>query len=460
MKLFSAELLTSGEERAVKAVVLRKKRFGYTLLQHYITEPENLKSLSGDLPVSFCIEYFDTITETLNIPPVKDARTFRMLAGNKLKDSMTDGISYLLAYKHDERAQSERRGSEEYRVYMVPESLFDEDAGLSEKQKTGMSMFTLSDLALCGISDFFFPDEVVFHAFADDQKVVVTVSRGRMVVYTRTMEYAGSAGQAAESIFYETINLTYMFVTKNLHIDVDKMILSGRLTEEEGLSQMLFDFNSKPQVSLLHDRFVRGCSRKTFMDFLIPISLCALDDSYDFTPERYREIRGFNMLKSAANLLAVLAVAVLLLLNLSAFGSFMSAKQRLAREVNSTRNRVDRCMADFRNSGKRRYGFYYYSLLKKASDGAFALYGDTSQLLDVGKFDNVLFRKNKNGTELDISGKSKFDSYAEMDAYRVRLNGIISRLSGNDKFRIKDSSRYDSQVLAAYVHINVFKRQK
>ncbi len=79
MKLFSAELLTAGEEKIAKAVVLEKKGSSYSLLQHYITEPENLKSLSGELSYYFCIDYYDTVIESVEIPPVKDSKTFRLL---------------------------------------------------------------------------------------------------------------------------------------------------------------------------------------------------------------------------------------------------------------------------------------------------------------------------------------------------------------------------------------------
>ncbi len=173
-----------------------------------------------------------------------------------------------------------------HNVYMVPESLFEEEAGLVDHQKLNMDMFTLSDFALCGISDYFFPDDVVFHSFADETKVVVTVSRGKTVLYTRAMEYAVSSVSSIESVFYESINLTYMFVSKNLRIDIDRMILSGELADKAELSKMLFDFNKKIQSVVIPGTLIKNCTNQQFRQFMIPLSLCMLEETYDFTPEK------------------------------------------------------------------------------------------------------------------------------------------------------------------------------
>ncbi|PLX65888.1 MAG: hypothetical protein C0603_13005 [Denitrovibrio sp.] len=460
MKLFSAELLTAGDQKTTKAVILEKKRSSYTLLQHYITEPENLKSLSGELNYYFCIDYYDTIIETVEIPPVKDSKTFRLLAKNKLKEHLEEDVSYLIAYKKDEDVKPDKAGSALHNVYMVPESLFEKDAGLVDHQKLNMDMFTLSDFALCGISDYFFPDEVVFHSFADETKVIVTVSKGKKIIYTREMEYNTSEVSSIESIFYESINLTYMFVTKNQHISIDRMILSGQLADKSELSQMLFDFNKKTQSVVIPGSLFKDCSNQQFRDFMIPLSLCLLEDTYDFTPEKYKVARGFNILKTAVNSIAIVATLILLLLNMSAFEELSFAKEKARGQNNVIKMKLDRNVHNFKDSGERRYNFYYIKQVQKYGDDAFDLYKETAGLINTADYKSVKFEKDKDKVSLKVFGDVKFTSFKGIDDHRQMIEREVSQIENNGKYKVKNTSRYNSDTLVASINLSIESGKK
>lgn len=460
MKLFSAELLISGKSRTAKAVVIQKTRSGYALLNNYITEPENLKSLSSGLPVLFCVDYYDTIIDTVQIPPVKDPRTFKMLAANKLRDRMAEGMKYLMAYKLDDTVQPDKSGSAEHKVFMIPEQLFESDAGLTKKQKVRSDMFTLSDFALCGVSNHYFSRETVFHAFADEEKIVMTVSRGKTIFYTRAMEYHHAEGAALESIFYETVNLTYMFATKNLRISVDRMILSGLLSDKTDLSRMLFEFNSKPQVTVIPSDFVQNCSVHTFMKFMIPISLCMLDEAYDFTPEHYREERSFNAVKSVANIITAAAVAALIFLNISAYGTFTSAKRMFASEAGKVKMKLEQKVKSFSGSDGRRYGYYYFKQIQGASHGAFDIYADTAELLATADYPVVRFTAGRDSQTLTVTGKNTFASFAEMDRFRRKLDGELEKIQQTGGYTVTNSTRMDMSRLVSDVNLTIKRSTK
>lgn len=457
MKLFSTEITTTGNEKIAKAVLLNKTRSGYSLLQNYITEPENLKSLSGNHNTYFCIDYFDTIIETLSIPPIKDPKTFKMLAKNKLKDHMDEGVTYLIAYKAVKKDKNDKSGNVEHKVYMVPESLFEEDAGLSERQKLKMNMFTLSDFAVMSVSNHFFPDEIVFHAFADEYKLMITVSKGNTIIYSRTMEYVSAEGLALESVFYESVNLTYMFVSKNMKIDVERMVLSGLLIDMPELSSMLFEFNHKPQSTIICTQLVRDCSRDSFHRFMIPISLCMLEDSYDFTPEVYKERRGFNRLKAALNIIAAVAVLIVLYMNLTAFEKLGFAKERLASETNVLELKLERSRDNFIDSGEKRFGLYYLKQMHKYESSAFDLFGELHGLLNTADYDNVRFDLSKKKPEIMIGGSVLFADLKEIDALRQKISGYTDQLAKSGKYKISDSSRYDMQGLKAEIKLKLEK---
>ena len=455
MKLFSTEITTSGGEKIAKAVLLRKNRKGYSLLQHYITEPENLKSLSGNYPAYFCIDYFDTIIETLNVPPVKDSKTFKMLAANKLKDQIEEGVSPLMAYKVDKKAGKDRTGNLEYKVYVIPEKLFTENPAITAQQRLKMNLFTLSDIAVVGVSNFYFGPDTVFHAYADDYKVLITVSRGSSIIYSRTLEYEAVAGQALESVFYENINLTFMFVTKNLRVNVERMVFSGKLKNMTELSQMLFQFNGIPQSVIITHELVPDCSRDTFHEFMIPISLCMLEDSYDFTPEEFKERRGFNSLKRFTNLTTAAAVAVLLYMNVTAFSEYGFAKERLASQMNVIGMKLERYVRNFEDADDKKFGYYYLKQIEKGERSAFDMYPDVAGLLELGDFRNVTFKRDDKGLRVMISGKIETESFKNADTIRLRIESYLSQLSAGGKYKVSDTSKYDDERLTADIRIEI-----
>jgi len=457
MKLFSVELLTAGVNKTAKAVVLRKNRAGYTLLNHYITEPDNLKALSGQLGYYFCIDYYDTIIETVNVPAVKDSKTFKMLAKNKMKEHLDDEVSYLMAYKQNDYASTAKSGNVEHNVYMVPESLFEKDSELSEEQKLKMSMFTISDFALCGVSDYFFPEEMIFHAFADESKVTMTVSKGKTVVYTRAMEYLYKEDTSIESVYYESINLTYMFVSKNLRINIDRMILSGMLSDKSDLSNMLFTFNSKPQSVVLPSTLLDNCSSQTFSQFMIPISLCLLDDSYDFTPDKYKEARGFNLLKTIVNSVAMFTLLILLFMNVTWLDKLSFAKEKFNAENNVIKLKLERNIYNFQDSDLRRYGFYYIKQLEKHAESSFDMYADTAGLIDTGDYDNVRFTSDQDVPTLTISGDSKFKTFKEIDMHRQEVEKWLTQLQASGKYKITNTSKFDMEKLISDIKLKIEK---
>jgi len=460
MKLFSAEIMTVDEKRSAKAVLVNKTNNGYTLLSHYITEPENLKALSGDAPVYFSINYYDTIIETLSIPPVSDPKTFKLLAKNKLKDRLEEGVDYLITYKRDEESIPDNTGSVEHKVYLIPEALYDDMDVLSEKQKQKTDIFTLSDFAICGISAKIFPDEVVFHAFADACKIVVAVSRNNVILYTRMMEYEKDESGALESVFYESLNLTYMFVAKNLHIEVEKLVLSGLLTEHSELSKMLFDFNKIPQSVIIPSQIINGCSRSVFHEYMLPISLVMLDDSYDFTPVEYREQRGFNTLKVGFNILQIIAIVVLIMLNMSVMSDLSLSMAKFNAKTNVIDFEVRKYEKLFTGDDHKKYALFYMNEFQKNSKNIFDMYDDIGILLDKGSFSDVRFSSGRKEKVVSITDKINFANLIEADEHRNTMMKILDQISKGKNYKVNDQSRYNMDKLSANIRITMTKAIK
>lgn len=457
MKQFSVELLTREDRLVAKVICLQKRRTGYYLLNKYITEPSNLKALSGESTVSFCIDYLDTIIETVSVPPVKDSKTFKMLVKNKLKDALKENVSYLMAYKTDHHTTADSSGSLQHRVYLIPEKVFEDDAHLSHSQKLKMKMFTVSDFSLCGTSNYFQPDKMVFHAFADECKVMVTVSKGDTVYYTRTMEYQHSAASNIENIFYESINLTYMFVSKNLRIEIDMVMLTGQLADKEGLAGMIFSFTNKPLFVPIPSKLIANCSYQDFLEYMIPISLSLLDNSYDFTPEKYRVETTFNVMKSFVNVILVLAFFVLIVLNMDAAGNLFLAKDKLEvqqRQVATQLSRYQNMMAE---TNDEMFGYYYIRQAQKLRMSPLDMFEDVQGILDLADYSSVVFSTDKKGFTATIEGKLTFESRLDMDAFRSELEKKCSEVISLNKYKLENKTAYDDNNSYAVVSITVTK---
>ncbi|XOB66306.1 hypothetical protein ACMC5R_05980 [Deferribacteres bacterium DY0037] len=446
MKLFSADITTAGESDVAKAVILRKTRNGYHILKHYITEPENLKALSGDLPLNLSTDYFETVIGSVYLPVVKDPKTFMMLAQNKLKDQLEPGVDYLMAYRPDESTPADSFGNSSYKIYMIPASVYNRTAVIPEQDRQRTNMFTLSGFAICGISAGCFRDETVIHAFADSRKILVTVSRNETVLYTRDMEYQTGEPEQIDNIFYESLHLTYLFVVNNAQVDVERVVLSGLLAEREGLSAMLFAFEKVPQSVIIPSKLISGCGREELHRFMLPISLCMLEDDYDFTPIKYRESRAYNFLKSCAGIILLLIAFAIAYLDIITYADLDRIKDRYFQEVTLLKAYAEQYAESFRDVEDEKYSLYYLSQIQKYKSGAFDIYKDTAELIDTGDYAHVVFSTDEqNRPAVMLLGTVSYSGLKDIDRHQHLIKEEINKLDASGIYKVSNGSRYNME---------------
>jgi hypothetical protein len=455
MKIFCAELNRKNDKLTAKAVVMLKKRSGLVLLKNYTTDADNLQPLSAEMPLNIAIDDYDVIEETLHLPPVKDLRTFRVIAHNKLKDNLEQGIEYLMSYKENDMGDADDSGNHEYRVFLSKRSLLDEDSGLSEKQKKNLNVFTVTDFALSGIVKRYYPDKMVFHAYSDEDKVCVTVCRNDVILYTRTNEIGKETGPDLLSIYYENINLTYMYVTKNLRLDVDIIVLSGDLADNYELSKMVNDFTSAPQTVLLPAGHVGNCNYKVFQKFMIPISLNFINSSYDFTPIEYKVEQGSNFLTAIASIVTLMLIVMMFFMNATALENFFSERENLSNQSKILQLRLRQYTKSFDDTQLRKFGFYYYGQEKERLKSPLYIYKDASKLLELANYENILFDSDRKGNVLAISGELDFENLKSIDAFKQKIESEIASMNNLKKYTVNDNSRYDMDNLKVDVKIKI-----
>jgi len=453
MKVFCAELNRSKSEMTAKAVVVLKKRNGLSLLKNYTTDAANLPTLSAEMPLNIAVDYYDVIAESVNMPPVKDLRTFRIMAYNKIKDNIDQNIDYLMAYKEDDMAESSSAVSKPYRVFLAPKSLLDECAAIGDDQRRELNIFTVSDFALSGIVKKFYPDKLVFHAYCDGGKVSVVVCRNDVVLYTRTNEVESASGSDLLGIYYENLNLTYMYVTKNLRLEIDLIVLSGDIAESHDLSKMISDFTSAPQAVLLPWSLVDNCNRTTFHKYMIPIALNFISDSYDFTPAEYKIEQGTNLLTSIASGITLVAIVLMLFLNIFAVKDYFHEKAKIGAQSKILQMRLKRYTKSIEDTEWRKFGLYYYMAHKNRWGGAFKIFADVENLVSLADYKRVDFDNYEGSRSLRIDGKVHFDSLSEIDEFKQSVDHEIKKLKIEKGYKVKDRSDFDMDNLIADVNL-------
>ncbi len=454
MKIFSTEYSKHREKVHAKSVVVEKKGSKLTLLKHYNTDAENIQHLSKNMPLNVGIDYYDYIDETLNLPPIKDQKTFRTLALNKLKDTLADETEYLLIYKQNIYAQPDSAGNIPYRVFLAPESIFYEMPSLSDEQKQNVSLFTLTDFALCALTVKYFPDETVFHAYASGDKICVTISKGDVILYTRS-NIIGKDIKDRMNSYYEYLNLTFMFVTKNMHLGIDHVILSGALTDMPELSAMFFEFSRTPQATLTPWAVIDNCNYELFQEFIVPISLCLLDRSYNFTPvEVIREQTRRSLLFYSNTAACIVLLLLFVFTAVSAF-RMKDAENDMEQNTSLARNRLRQFSEVISGAADKKYDLSYYTLIKSGESDPVRCFPDFAGLLNLADFDNVTFEQNTEGrTKVIVLGKLRFGSLEDAEKIKNSIAGFLSSENIKTRYTVEDTGSFNMPSMSANINLS------
>jgi hypothetical protein len=249
-----------------------------------------------------------------------------------------------------------------------------------------------------------------------------------------------------------------MFAAKNMHIDMDRIVLSGLLTGMPELSAMLFDFNEVPQSVLLQSKVISGCSREIFHEFILPISLCMLSESYDFTPVEYKEMRSYDLLKSCVGIFLILFIALMIGLNVCAYDKLIKTKDEYVSTTEIVKKEVERNSENLQNVEDEKYRLYYLSQIKSYQKGAFDIYGDLADILDTGDYGKVIFSMgDQDGESAMITGAMNYNSLKDIDDHRHLMEVELKKLEDRKMYRIINSSRYNMDKKLADIKILVEK---
>ena len=435
---------------------MQKKGKTFSMLKYYTTDVDNIHYLSKGMPLNIGMSYFDTIDETVTLPPVKDAGTFKIISMNKLKESIDTSQEYLMAYKANSAQLPDSSGNLTYKVLMVPSSVLYTDSGLDDKTMQQLNMFTISDFALCALVNKYFPDKTVFHAYADETKICVTICINDYIVYTRNNPTEKSSNLL--SVYYEYLNLTYMYATKNLRMKIDNIVFSGKLADMRELSTMFYEFSGIAQSTLIPMGIVENCPNDIFQEYLIPISLCYLDDAYDMTPQPIMQKQAVSFATSIVNAAALICVIFLMLMAVSSVFTLYDNKTDMTIQAQSLSMKIKNYLAEVSAGHGKRFDLHYYRTIEKQRESVSRDFGLFASLLAMGDYELVNFDASKDGEKVvEIGGVLRFSRLAQMEDFKEQLHDELEKIKSQGGYTLEDNTAFKTDTMSVTVKL-LFKK--
>lgn len=459
MSLVSLEISGPESESPAKAVLVDNSGSKVVFKEGIVTNLHGASAYSGKHNLRITYDSFDFIHLELNVPPVNDANTLDTYIRSHSKESLEDGLEHLILYKRSSIQPDAK--SNNYDVFAVPDRFFSVERDcFSEKDEKRIEHFSVTQLTLAKLSEKYFHSMTAFHAYADGNKIIITVSKGKDLLYTRfsnaekDMFYEEGDDPYINS-FYENINLTYMYVSQNRRIPLDCIILSGSLAESEALSAMIAGFTDKPQLVLCPGEYFTGCSSKEFHEYVIPLGNCISDESNDLRPLKLKKFWAMKYLLTTANVFLVLAVLFLIFLNIGSLSTMFEHKSIIEAKSRTYKERLSRLMADKDYIDKRKYEYAYINKIKEHENSSLRLIPEIFDILEISDFTELEIKSAGGNRQVLIKGQKGFNNLKEIQDYRKKIEAAIDKVAKNEKLRVRDSSNYNWDTFTSDVVVRI-----
>ncbi len=418
-----------------RAVFLRKTGKVY-IFEKAVDEVPSRDSLGGELLISSY--HPDLIMERVEVPPVKDPETLEVLIKKRLSESAGLQGDYLLVYKLLE-AQRDRRV---YRIFGMPRDVYEESPLINEDTELKISIFTSSHLSLAGISKAVSEDLTLFHVYADKERIIMTVSRGDEVLYTRSVLFGGAD---PDSFLFEHVNMTYVFVAQRQNIPVDLILLSGLAKDMDSFIRDLINTVPAGVATPLVPENLRNVTPERMHSYLIPFGSLFLSSDYDFSPREKREKRWFfRTLNRSLMIIYPVLIPLLAFLAMNVYEFWINLKDYTdQREFLVTRSRAF-FAEDLVREGKLDYFLTYTDLIYRSRvENPMNILKDVGPLFKILKAESYLFGADRGKLYLVINIDRTFRSLAEMMTFRENLFSLLEDLKAKKgiSYRVERENR-------------------
>ncbi len=397
-------------------------------------------------------EFNDYINQQVEIPQVKDNKTKQFLIKSKLSNVLEKGKEYKFIYFPEGKNENKII----YNVFAVPLDILYKDIKIDFSLKKSLNKFLLSQFSLLGISYQLFGEKTVFHCYADEESIIITVNKGEELKYTRVVQIDKEISEEhRNNIYYENINLTYQYVMQNKTKQIDFVIFSGNLAENIDVIQSAYAFLNKPISTVFVPNLISNCDTQTFHKFVIPIGNLFVPEKYNLLPDEFIQNQVFNKILVYANF--ALFVLIIFILSID-FSKYSEANQKLSWIDRDYRSLIREISAFRKEFGipvehLEYYSAYFNKLTDiKEKDILFNVF-DFGYFLKSFKINKFDIDKTSGNIQIQISGLKKFNDLKSFVRFKENLKNRIQQLS--EKYVLQDNTSYNFQQLTIHLNINL-----
>ena len=428
-------------DTTAKVIFVKKSRRGFTFKDNLTLQPGEYRSSEVYLSYS----YPDLVFETVRIPPVSDEETVEILVKKRLSDTAGLKGNYLVVFQ--EMPEESTSNEKTLRVFAIPEEIYKNENVLPKDIEENLMIFTTPHFSIHGVSKAVAGDMTVLHAFADDESLVMTVSSGDEVLYTRSLRippYTKTDEQAYMDFVHENLNMTYMFVARRSNIPIDFILLSGKLYDKDALVEELIPSVSCGITTPVIPKEFKNVGPIVFLEFLPCFGNLLLNSRYDFSPRDVKEKRALRIYLSKLLPVLLLLTAVAL----SFLGFEIYRLEEKSKEISFLRSRISAKLSSLSKDplikeGEMGYYAGYLNLIwRSRKENPLRILPELESFLKDFKAEEYILSYNNGKAILSLSLERNFTSLAELSVYRQTLINRLEELRGKGfSYRIESEKK-------------------
>lgn len=443
MKFLSAEFEGNRTNTPTRCAVFERKKGIFSLESRLDSGMDDLLSLKGSASLVAVCGCPDFSAETVHAPASLKGSSLRLFlrsktAGNREKSTVRFGAC----------SQPEGSGEKECQAYIMPDRVYEKESGLDTEEREAADIFTLSPLALCGITSTLYPDRLVLHAYADESKLIITISKGDEVFYARTAPAADRAMLAGE------LELTLTHTAKSRNLRPDLILLSGLYATDGHTSDQIRSRQAVQTVLAAPDGILAECPFDVFHKIIIPFGAVLNGKKFDFTPEKYRKKKIFSKTMFALNSALLVILVALTAVNLHFFSSYKSKTEELAKAASALRADRELTSEILSASPSSGYLLTYLNILNERDKNPVRLLADVEPLIMHIGFDRVIVSRTE---PIVIAASKEFGTLNSLTEFEEEIKAEITRLESK-KYTVQNDSRFGYDNLVANIKLNISRR--
>jgi hypothetical protein len=400
MRIISASLsgyTTGGECRVITA---NRTKGGLALARARHMSIKELTSYAKGRNVHISCEYLDMVTGEVELPPVSDIKSINALTKNKLQDNVRDDIGYTFIRQEPVETAPQAQSTQisvmkQYTVFGVPDDFI--PSIIPAKLQSKASIITLDPFSMIAISKRVNSKELVCHAYADEDRLVLTFSIGDKQVYFRVTAIPETLNSKDDLInfYYDTINLTYLYVRQSRQIPITVVLLSGLLYNEKSLADSVETLTGVRITDLDHTSIIKNCSEEQFHEYLLPIGAALVNNDVNFISVSFQEDLAYRDILTKLNMAFAVVLAVMVVLAGKYFVEYQSKKSNLDRQVTMLNGRLNSLETYIGDESSKNSLFYidnYISLLHRRELTPASLMQPTQDLIIRDTYTSLIYK--------------------------------------------------------------------